>query len=507
MAMTKKNNSKNNQILFLAIEDLVPQNHLVRKLESTLDWNFIYPLVENLYSHFGRPSIDPVVLFKMVFINIIFGINSMRRTCEEIEVNNAYRWFLGLSLIDEVPNYSTWSQNYIRRYKDSNVFEEIFEEILKDAMNYGFINMESVFGDSTHQKANANKNKYEDKVVEITKKKFEDDLLNEINEDREKHGKKKIDKIRKTEVIFDEETGEEKEIAETKHIKQSPVDPESGVFHKGEKQKCYAYSHQTFCDINGFVLTHTTIPGNVHDSVSFYEAYNKLIKKYNNHINNVCLDAGYVNPAICKEIIESGKKPILPYKRPMTKKGYFKKYEYVYDEEYDCYICPNTKILKYTTTTKEGYRQFKSNPIECESCPFRSKCTGSKNMVKVINRHVWEEYREEAEEIRYTQLWKDVYPHRKETIERVFADCKEQHGMRFTRVRGLVKNDNQTTMIFACHNLKRIANWSWKSNQKRTGNNHSSKNIQSLLNILFKNDENYKKRVVHLFRWATLSTI
>ena len=112
MAMTRRNN-KNDSIILNTIEELVPQDHDIRMLESCIDWNFIYPLVENLYSDVGRPSIDPVVLFKMIFINIIFGIGSMRKTCREIQVNLAYRWFLGISMDERVPNYSTWSQNYI----------------------------------------------------------------------------------------------------------------------------------------------------------------------------------------------------------------------------------------------------------------------------------------------------------------------------------------------------------------------------------------------------------
>ncbi|BBK61135.1 hypothetical protein A9CBEGH2_00750 [Amedibacterium intestinale] len=98
MAMTRRNN-KNDSIILNTIEELVPQDHDVRMLESCIDWNFIYPLVENLYSDVGRPSIDPVVLFKMIFINIIFGIGSMRKTCREIHVNLAYRWFLGISMM------------------------------------------------------------------------------------------------------------------------------------------------------------------------------------------------------------------------------------------------------------------------------------------------------------------------------------------------------------------------------------------------------------------------
>ena len=101
MTMTRRNNFKDNGFILSTIDDLVPENHLVRQIESSIDWNFIYPLVENLYSNQGRKSIDPVVLFKMIFIDKMFGINSMRKTCEEIKVNLAYRWFLGLSIYDD----------------------------------------------------------------------------------------------------------------------------------------------------------------------------------------------------------------------------------------------------------------------------------------------------------------------------------------------------------------------------------------------------------------------
>lgn len=467
MAMTKQTH-KNDCIILSTLDELVPKEHLVRKLDNCIDFRFIEDLVKDLYSIGGRPSIPPVVLFKLIFINIIFGINSMRRTCEECKVNLAYRWFLGLSIYDDIPNYSTWSQNYIRRYKESNVFNQIFDTILNQAIEYGFVDMETVFGDGTHQKANANKNKHKDVEVEIVKKVYEDALLKEINEDRIEHGKKPLKAIKKAEIMFDEETGKVIENVETKHIKESLTDPESGCFHKGEKEKCFAYTHQTFCDKNGFVLSKTTTPGNVHDSVAFFEAYNILNSKFKDKIKNVCLDAGYVNPAICREIILSNHIPLIPYKRPMTGKGLFKKYEYTYDEYYDCYICPNNKILSYSTTDKNGYRQYKSNPEICKNCPLRSQCTKSKNCQKVITRHIWERYKEQANENRYSKLWKDNYPLRKETIERTFGDCKEQHGLRFTRVRGLLKNEQNATMIFACHNLKKMANWRWKSHPNST---------------------------------------
>lgn len=455
MVMTDRANMKYDGIIMSTLDDLVPQDHLVRTLETTIDWKFIYPLVRSLYSDFGRRSIDPVVLFKMLFINYTFGINSMRKTCEEIKVNMAYRWFLGISVYEEVPNYSTWSKNYQRRYKDSKVFDQIFNHIIRHGIDNGFIDTTTIFGDGTHRKANANTRKATDKEVEIVTKIYEKELLEEINKERIENEKKPFETLDKKEYVFDEESGEEIELKKTKHIKESTTDPECGMFHKGEKQKCFAYTHMTMCDRNGYVLFNKVAPGNTHDSVIFSEIYDELINSYEN-IKNICLDAGFNTAPICHQILSSGRKAFLPYKRPMTKKEYLKKQEYVYDEHLDIYICPNEKDLHYVTTNREGYKIYKSNSQDCKGCPFLSRCTKSKNHEKVITRHVWETDKEETNHIRYTEEWKNIYPKRKETIERVFADAKENHGMRFTRLKGIEKNQHESLIIFSCHNLKKL---------------------------------------------------
>lgn len=144
--------------------------------------------------------------------------------------------------------------------------------------------------------------------------------------------------------------------------------------------------------------------------------------------------------------------------------------------------------MKYTTTNKSGYREYKSNPKDCEGCPFLEQCTQSKNHQKVITRHVWEEYRELADEIRYTPEWKDIYPLRKETIERVYADCKEKHGLRFTRIRGLKKNQQESLIIFGCHNLGKLARM-----KKRRG----------LINTTSPNKkERHIRKIVQIYQFA-----
>ncbi len=185
------------QIQMFSMNDLVPEDHLVRKLDKAINLDFIYDLVRPLYSEVGRESIDPVVLFKLNIIQFTFGIRSMRQTIKEIETNNAYRWYLGYSVAEEIPHFSTYSKNYVRRYVDTDVFEQIFATIIKEIDKHGFIDETNIFIDGTHIKANANTHNYENAVIEKSTKFYEEELIKEINEDRASHNKKPLKKKRK----------------------------------------------------------------------------------------------------------------------------------------------------------------------------------------------------------------------------------------------------------------------------------------------------------------------
>ena len=244
-----------------------------------------------------------------------------------------------------------------------------------------------------------------------------------------------------------------------KEIKCSTTDPESGWFHKGEHKNVFAYGIETACDKNGWILDFTVHPGNEHDSRTFKSLYDKL---KNTGMKTCIVDAGYKTPAIAKMLIDDGVTPLFPYKSPMTKDGYFKKYEYAYDEYYDCYICPGNQILEYSTTNRDGYREYKSCGATCAECLYLSQCTNSKNHVKVITRHIWEPYMEMCEDIRHTDGMKDLYSHRKETIERIFGTAKENHGFRYTQMYGKARMQMKVALTFACMNLKKLANIQYK---------------------------------------------
>lgn len=452
--MTQNTDKKREQLQVFCMDDMVPQDHLLRIIDKAIDWNFIYDLVEDKYcSDNGRPSMDPVMLIKIPFIQYLYGIKSMRQTVKEIEVNVAYRWFLGLEMQDKVPHFSTFGKNYSRRFKDTDLFEQIFSHILMECYKFKLVDPTEVFVDATHVKARANNKKMQKCIAHQEALFYEELLKKEINEDRERHGKKPL-KEKEDDNGDDNSSSGGSDASEEKTIKVSTSDPESGWFRKGEHKSVFAYAVETACDKNGWILGYTVHPGNLHDSRTFKALFDKI---GNIGIKTLIADAGYKTPAIAKLLIDKEIQPLFPYKRPMTKEGFFKKYEYVYDEYYDCYICPNNQELKYSTTNRDGYREYKSCGEQCAGCPYLSQCTESQNHIKVVTRHIWEDYMEQCEDIRHTLGMSDLYKLRKETIERIFGTAKENHGFRYTQMFGNARMEMKAGLTFACMNLKKLA--------------------------------------------------
>ncbi len=460
--ITEQKEKARTQIAFVCTDDLVPQDHLLRIIDKAIDWSFIYDLVRDKYSpDQGRPSIDPVTLIKIPLIQYLYGIKSMRQTIKEIEVNVAFRWFLGLELYDKVPHFSTFGKNYSRRFEGTDLFEQIFKHILEECYRFKLVDPTEVFVDATHVKARANNKKMQRRIAQQEALFYEEMLRKEIASDRAAHGKKPLKDKDDDDHSSGSSGGNDKFEDYTddvpldgKTIKCSTTDPESGWFRKGEHKHVFAYGIETACDKNGWILDFDVNPGNEHDSRTFKGIYDKL---ENIGMEKCVVDAGYKTPAIAKLLLDDGVKPVFPYKRPMTNEGFFKKSEYVYDEYNDCYICPNNQVLKYSTTNRDGYKEYKSCGHICEKCEFLGQCTASKNHVKVVTRHVWEEYMEACEDIRYTEGMRELYSHRKETIERIFGTAKENHGFRYTQMYGKARMIMKVALTFACMNLKKLA--------------------------------------------------
>ncbi|MDA8226628.1 MAG: IS1182 family transposase [Desulfitobacterium hafniense] len=445
--MLTNNKNLQNNYEFVCIESLVPEGHLLRYIDKYIDFSFIIEAVRSYYCEDnGRPSIDPLVLFKMIFIGYIYGIRSERQLEKEIQMNIAYRWFLGLNLTDKVPHHSTISFNRKKRFKGTGIFQEIFDQILLQAMNHKMVGGRVLFTDSTHLKANANKRKFTKEMVTVETKEYFDDLNKAIDEDRELHGKKVL-------------KNREEEILEQKEIKVSTTDPESGyMYREGKPEGFYYLDHRT-TDLKFNIITdvHVT-PGNVHDSRPYIKRLERQIERFKFNVEAVALDSGYLTTPICKALNDKNIFGVIGHRRFHPTKGLFPKWKFEYDANKDTYTCPEGCELNYSTTNREGYRSYKSNPQDCKECRQLSRCTRSKNHQKVITRHVWEESKEKVHRNRLTRSGKMLYRKRKETVERSFADAKQLHGLRYCRLRGLQNVQEQALLTAACQNIKKIAN-------------------------------------------------
>ena len=444
--MVKRDQEVEHSMEFVCIDNLVPEDHILRQVEKHIDFSFVRERMEPLYClNNGRPAIDPVVLFKMLFIGYFFGIRSERQLIKEIQVNVAYRWFLGYGLQSKIPHSSTISQNRRRRFNGSDVFREMFDDVVLLALKKGYIEGKTLFTDSTHLKANANKNKFNKKVVSKNTKSYLEDLEKSINSDREDHGKKPL---RPKDSSPD---------SETKEIKESKTDPDAGFMHRDRKPQGFFYlDHRTTDNKHNMITDVFVTPANIYDSLVYMNRLDYQREKFNFNVLEVGLDAGYNTPDICQGLFEREIFGVVGYRRPSGLKGRFRKNKFSYSKEEDCYICPEGRRLEYRTTNRTGYREYVSNTSICANCPSLMQCTQSRNHQKVITRHVWGDSHDLINSNRYTERGKHLKRRRSETVERSFADAKQLHGYRYARFRGKAKVENQSLMTAIVQNIKKM---------------------------------------------------
>lgn len=443
--MLREHDNKQTGMEFVCIEELVPKDHLLRKIDRAIDFDFIRDKVKELYcADNGRPAVDPVVLFKMLFLGYLYGVRSERQLVRDIQVNVAYRWFIGYGLTDKIPDASTFSQNRRRRFTESTVYQEIFDEIVLQAMRKKWLNGRVLYTDSTHLKASANKHKFKKKHVEASTRHYLEELEAAITQDRKEHGKKPLKA--------------KPEAPGIKEIKESTTDPDSGYMVREGKPKGFFYlDHRTTCGQHNLITdTHVT-PASVHDSIPYLERLDHQRQRFGFETEAVGLDAGYMSASICKGLEEREIYGVIGYRRPSHIKGRLPKRAYAYDGIKDVYRCPGGQELTYRTTNRDGYREYRSDPAFCQACPYLGQCTSNAQQVKTVTRHVWEEHREAVDSHRLTAAGKAIYQRRKETIERSFADAKQLHGHRYVRMRGLLRAKEQCLLSAACQNMKKMA--------------------------------------------------
>ena len=444
--MLKKPGPEQTAIEMVTLEQLVPKDHLLRKIDAVIDFSFIHDLVSGLYCpDNGRPALDPTLMFKALFLGYLFGVRSERQLVREIEVNVAYRWFLRLKLTDPVFDASTLSQNRRRRFNDTSVAQDIFDQIVEQAIGHGLVDGTVLYTDSTHLKANANKNRFDRAMIAKSRAEWWDDLDRAVEADRAAHGLDPLSPKQHAPVV--------------KETKVSRTDPESGYMVRDGKPKGFFFlDHRTVDGRHGIVTDTFATPGNVPDGIVYLARLDRQRARFDLDVRYVGLDAGYASSAIAKGLEDRDILGVTGYLNPPAPRpGMMRKRAFVHEREADVYRCPEGRALAYATTDRDGYRHYRSDPALCRTCSLLASCTSNAKAERTITRHVWADARERVDAHRLTDWGRAIYKRRKETVERSFADAKQLFGHRYARFRGLVRVTCQCLLAAAAQNMKKIA--------------------------------------------------
>lgn len=479
-----KRKDRQEKLYSVTYEELIPEKHFLRKLDSVIDFNFIYEKATPLYSNIGRQSADPVMLIKMLLIGYLYGIDSERKLEDEVNYNMAYKWFVGLDIDEKAPDHCIFSANRRRRFSN-NFFEELLEEIVRRCIELKLVDGRLLLTDSTHIKANVYKENQEKIFItetpsaymqKLDKEALELGLVDEIPEyiseiitdEKELSELKKADKN-------DEETNKKtrkkrrknsKKVIRkgrkisVKKIAKNRSDPDSGLLFREKKPKIFGYlSHNTVDSKNGIILAVKATPAHITDNVPHTEQILDILNKYKFDTYAIAADSGYDSSEIYSEMYKHGIKCfIIPQKR--SEKGFAHDENFKYDEFSDCYFCSEMKKIEYKNFyVGTGYKIYSISKKECNNCPRRTDCTFSSK--RTISRGLHEKERRAQQAFIGTNEWREALRLRQIWCEGNFSRQKASHNLNRTRKRGIEKIQEQCLLSACALNLKRMVKC-WK---------------------------------------------
>ena len=451
--MLTREHGKQIKIHCITIEDLVPEDHFLRKIERLINFSFVYDEVKHLYSsNNGRPCTDPVALVKYLLIGFLYGIGSERRIEQEIQVNAAYRWFLGLDLDERVPDHSTISQLRRRKLNGTDLFRNLFERILTLCIEKGLVDGKLILTDSTHVKANASK-KSEIKVQvekqavaywERLDKYEETERLKLENEGKIKPKKYRLKTPAKTKTVS-------KTVSET--------DPDAGRLCRPAKPEGMHYlDHQSIDAKNGIIVDVAVTAGNVADCVPYLDRIEHIEKFLD--IEAVAVDSGYDTSLIHKELDEHKITIFTPEKAVSdTSKSEFKRTDFLYSEADDTFTCPNgTKLKLHRLQRNESSvtREYKAKTKDCNVCPYREKCLVPSQKYRRIQVNIFEEIVKRHHAQDGSTEYKEALRKRSIWSEGSFAAQKREHNLKQLYRRGIEAAETHCLLSAVALNLKRM---------------------------------------------------
>lgn len=430
-----------------SIEDHVPSDHLLRSIDRFVDLGGLRLHLAPFYSSTGRPSVDPELMIRMLIVGYARGIRSERRLCEEVHLNLAYRWFCRLDLTHPVPDHSTFSKNRHGRFRDSDLFRHLFEEVLARCIAEGLVGGECFGADASLIKADASR---------YTKVDFA--------------GWSAADAAsRATQEYLD--TLDDAAFGAATPVKPkaiSPADPAARLTGANGDRPFFAYSTNYLVDLDHAVIVDVQATAPIRQA-EVGAVRNMLVRtqnRFNLHPGILTADTAYGAADMLGWLVEERAiEPHIPvFDKSERKDGTFPATDFIYDPGTDAYRCPGGKELRpYWRNIskgrpefgKDGFKKYFARKQDCAACTLKPRCTPNQATRKIA-RSRYEGARQRARDIARTDAYVASSYARKK-VEMLFAHLKRIIGLDRLRLRGPNGAKDEFHLAATVQNLRKLA--------------------------------------------------
>jgi transposase len=466
-------------LINVSLEHLVPQDHFYRHLERSLDLTFVRELVQACYAAGGRPSVDPMVFFKLQLIMFFEGIRSERQLMAVAADRLSLRWYLGYDLQEPLPDHSSLTR--IRDRYGVALFRRFFERIVEQCQQEGLVWGKELYLDSTQVEANADKDQmlprfYVDAVAEhlatlfpATKPEPPAPGLGPLRLPGELSPEAEAQLAARNAARHDwiaELGGQDRMVTHGSYQRQSDIwvnttDEDATLMHK--KGGGTEVGYHTHYAVDGgtarIILSVLVTPSEVMDNQPMQDLLWHSRFRWHLPLEHVTGDTKYGTVEHIKAIEEAGIRAYVPLTECGTKPGLFGKQRFRYDAEQDQYTCPRGAVLPRTTYSyTEQQIKYRAPAEVCNACPLKERCTTS-SRGRTLSRHFDEAYLELVRTYMDTEPYKQALRKRKVWVEPLFGEAKQWHGLERFRLRRLEKVNIEALVTASGQNLKRLLSW------------------------------------------------
>jgi len=420
---------------YFRLEEYIPENHLLRLIDKHIDLGFVRERLKDSYSETGRPSIDPELLLRILLIGYLYGITSERKLVEELRMHLAWRWFTGLGFDQEIPHHSTFSKNRHGRFQESRLFQELFEEIVTRCVQAGLVKGEDMSVDGSFIQANA------DHHSRVPREQLAD--IAQVNRT-----------VREYLAELQQENPVEEPVPQQEQV--STTDPDSTYATKGGPARLGYYNNylvdNSSCVIVGVQATPARLS---HESLAARQMIERHQQRYGSGPRTLAADNTYGNGELLQWLDDSGITPYIRVKEnPLAKGDLYGIDKFTYVPEQNCYVCPEGKQLKYVGINQRNRtRLYYSTAKRCQGCTQKDQCTRGK--YRIVQIHTCDAARQRAYALAKTPTFAIAQRARRK-VEALFAELKNQIGLRRLRLRRMKFVREQFYMAAAAQNIKRL---------------------------------------------------